>query len=95
MPHAAGKKVAAKHGSVIDVAEGLVAVAVGMDCVTKVVLGLIKHAKGAPVDKSLKITEIPAGLQLKVRGPKNVQLLFIYTSDRASVAATITKQFGS
>lgn len=93
MPHAAGKKIAAKHGSVIEVAEDLVTAVVKLDSVTKVVLGLIKHVKGSPVTKSLKITEIPAGLQLKVRGPKSVQLLFIYTSDRTGVTAKVTKLF--
>lgn len=93
MPHAAGKKFAAKHGSVIEVAEDLVQAAVGLECVSKVVLGLIKQVKGAPVSKSLKITEVPAGLQLKVRGPKSIQLIFIYTNNRAQTIKTITAAF--
>lgn len=93
MPHFAGKKIANKHSSVIDVAIPLVEVASSLKIVSKIVLGVIKQIQGRPVDKSLKITEVPAGLRLRVRGSKTVQEIFIYTRDRPQTTAILTRTF--
>ena len=93
MPHAAGQKIAGSHASLIDTAVTVVEAANSLDCVSKIVLGVIQQIKSAPVDKSLKITEVPAGLKVRVRGPKTVQQLFIYTHDRAVTTAALDRAF--
>ena len=93
MSHAAGKKVASRHTTIIEAAEPVVKAANKLDCVTNIVLGVIQQGKGAAAKKSLKITDIPAGLQVKVRGPKTVQELFIYTSNRTLTSSTISEAF--
>jgi hypothetical protein len=91
--HAAGKKISGRHTTLIDVARPIVKTAEGLDCVTKIVLGLIQQAKGTAVSKSLKILNVQAGLRLKVRGSKTVQEIFIYTRDRHKTATEVTKAF--
>ena len=93
MPSINSKKISGAHTSRIKVAESIIESASKLDCVSKIVLGVIKRVKSPPVNKSLKILEIPAGIRLKVRGPKSVQELFIYTSDRLATTSAITQAF--
>lgn len=93
MPHLAGKKISGSHSSLIDAAVGVIDVAISLDCVSKVVLGLIKRVKGPATTKSIKIVNIPAGIKVRIRGPKSVQELFIYTSRRQRVTDIITAVF--
>lgn len=78
MPHVAGKKVAKKHSTIIETAEPLIKFAVKHPLVDKVVTGEIVAIRNGP--RRLKITIIPAGLQLMVRGVNSRQKLFIYTA---------------
>lgn len=91
MNHASGAKISGSHTTLIDAAVDLVEAANGLDCVTKIVLGIIKQVKGAAVERSLKITDIPSGLRVKVRGSKTVQEIFIYTKQQHLVSSTITE----
>lgn len=91
----AGKKISGRHSSLIDVAENIVKVAVSLDCVSKIVLGVIKQVKGPAVGKSIKISPVAAGLKLKVRGPKTVQELFIYTNKPLLTETIITDVFNT
>lgn len=93
MLHLIGKKISGSHTSKIEVAESVIESAGKLDCVSKIILGVIKHIKSPPVGKSIKINDIPAGIRVKVRGPKSVQELFIYTTDRPLTTATITRVF--
>ena len=93
MPRPISKKVSSSHTSTIDVAEDVVKSASKLDCVSKIVLGVIRPIKGPPASKSIKMTPIPAGIRVKVRGPKSVQELFIYTRDRLSAIKAITQAF--
>ncbi|MDO8649726.1 MAG: DUF2103 domain-containing protein [Candidatus Berkelbacteria bacterium] len=87
------KKISGAHTSRIKVAESIIESASKLDCVSKIVLGVIKQVKSPPVHKSMKVLEIPAGIRVKVRGPKSVQELFIYTNDRPLVTDTILRAF--
>lgn len=87
------KKISGTHTSRIDVAESVIESAAKLDCVSKIVLGIIKQVKSPPVYKSIKVVDIPAGIRVKVRGPKSVQELFIYTTDRPLTTITITRTF--
>lgn len=93
MLHLIGKKISGSHTSKIEVAESVIESAGKLDCVSKIILGIIKHVKSPPAGKSIKISGIPAGIRVKVRGPKSVQELFIYTSDRLFTTQVITKAF--
>ncbi len=93
MSNVASKKIAGTHTSRIDVAEGVIKSATKLDCVNKIVLGVIQLVKSPPVGKSIKISDVPAGIRVKVRGPKSVQELFIYTSDRLATTSAITQAF--
>ncbi|MDP3993066.1 MAG: DUF2103 domain-containing protein [bacterium] len=95
MSQLVGKKISGSHTSRIDVAESVIEAASSLDCVSKIILGVIKRVKSPAVGKSLKISDVPAGIRVKVRGPKSVQELFIYTSDRPLTTATITELFNS
>lgn len=93
MSHLNVKKISGAHTSRIEVAESIVESASKLECVTKIVLGIIKQVKSPPVYKNIKIAEIPAGIRIKVRGPKSVQELFIYTNDRPVASEVILKAF--
>ena len=93
MAHLDSKKISGAHTSKIDVAESVIESASNLDCVSKIVLGVIKRVKSPAISKSLKINEIPAGIQVKVRGPKSVQELFIYTDDRPQTVQAIRGAF--
>ena len=95
MPHPTSKKISGTHTSRIDVAESVIVSASKLDCVSKIVLGVIKRVKSPAVGKSIKVSDIPAGLQVKVRGPKSVQELFIYTDNRPLTTQAIRQAFDS
>ncbi|MCR4277740.1 MAG: DUF2103 domain-containing protein [Candidatus Berkelbacteria bacterium] len=89
------KKISGAHTSRIEVAKSIIEAASKLGCVNKIVLGVIKQVKSPPVYKSIKVAEVPAGIRVRVRGPKSVQELFIYTSDRPVATATIAEVFNS
>ena len=93
MTRLTGKKISGAHTSRIDAAESVIKSADKLNCVSKIVLGVIKRVNSPAVGKSVKITDIPAGIRVKVRGPKSVQELFVYTSDRQLTITAITKAF--
>ncbi len=93
MLNAVSRKISGSHTSKIEVAESVIESAGKLECVSKIILGVIKHVKSPPVGKSIKVSDIPAGIRVKVRGPKSVQELFIYTTDRPLTTATITRVF--
>mgnify|MGYP001579567027 FL=1 len=93
MPSMNSKKISGAHTSRIKVAECIIESASKLDCVSKIVLGVIKQVKSPSVYKNIKIAEIPAGIRIKVRGPKSVQELFIYTNDRPAATDVILKAF--
>ena len=93
MPHAQGKKMGRRHTTLIDAAESVVKAARQLDCVTRVTLGMIRQTKGNTVEQKLKITDIPAGLRVTVKGSKTVQELIVYTDDRTTAAKAMTRAF--
>ena len=93
MAHLDSKKISGAHTSRIDVAESVIASASKLECVSKIVLGVIKRVKSPAVGKSIKVNDIPAGIQVKVRGPKSIQELFIYTDDRPLTTQEIRQAF--
>lgn len=93
MPHLQGKKISGSHSTVIQAAVSIVETARSLDDVTKVILGIIKPVRSTAVPKSLKITDVDAGLRLKVRGPNSVQELFVYTSNPRATEEAIRTVF--
>jgi hypothetical protein len=77
MPHLAGKKVAKSHSTIIGEAKSLLKSALKSGLVDKVVTGEIKVIGSGPL--RLKITPVPAGLKLMVRGRGARQQIFLYT----------------
>ncbi|MEK7460785.1 MAG: DUF2103 domain-containing protein [Patescibacteria group bacterium] len=86
MPHLAGKKYSGRHTTVIDAAVAPLKAVEQLECVTKIVLGLVQQIKGNPVAKTLKIDHVAAGLKVKIRGSKTIQEVYVYTSDRETTA---------
>lgn len=95
MPSLDYKKITRAHTSLISVAESIVKSASRLQCVNKIVLGVIKSIKSPPASKSIKISEIPVGVKVRARGPKSVQELYIYTNDRKLTIETIVRAFES
>jgi len=79
MPHLAGKKISAKHTTVITEAELLLSYLRRQKEVKKIVIGEIKSIKNGP--RRLKITNIDNGLKLMIRGVSARQLVFVYNND--------------
>ncbi len=84
MPHLAGKKVAKSHSTIIIEAEVLIKKALKTNFVEKVVIGEIKVINTGKV--RLKITKVPAGLKLVVRGKGARQEIFLYTKNPNELA---------
>jgi hypothetical protein len=78
-----GPKFNGKHTTLIAAAETVVKVLRADSRVTKIVIGIIKTKRGGSYN--LKATEILAGLRIVVSTPTNIQELFAYTNDQASV----------
>jgi hypothetical protein len=78
-----GSKFNGKHTTLIAAAERVVAQLRDDDRVTKIVIGIIKSRKGGA--STLKVTEIDAGLKLTVTSSANVQELYAYTREPATV----------
>ena len=93
MSNLVGRKISSSHTSNIEVAESVIRSVGKLECVSKIVLGIIKSIKSPPVGKSIKVSDVPAGIRVKVRGPKSVQELFIYTSDRAKTTDAVIHAF--
>lgn len=93
MSHVAGPKISGRHTTLIDAALDVVEAVNSLDCVTKIVLGIIEQAYGLPVEKRIMIVIIPAGIQVKIRGPKTIQALFIYTNDRLRTCKSVIAAF--
>ncbi len=91
--HLAGGKFTSSHTTVIDVARKALEAVAQLDCVNKIALAIIKSTRGGSVAKAVKITEISTGLQVSFRGPRNIQEVFVYTSDPEATAARLKEVF--
>lgn len=87
MPHLAGKKIAKSHSTIINEAKIVLQSIQSSHLVNKIVTGDIKVIKTGP--QRIKITLIPAGLQLMIRGRNARQKIFIYTSNPEAVKIII------
>lgn len=83
MPHLAGKKIAKSHSTITQSAKEVIKLIQSNPLITKIVTGEIKVIKSGP--DRIKITHIPAGLQLMIRGHNSRQKIFLYTSDPKSI----------
>ena len=87
-----GGKVTASHQTVTDAAAEVLKAAQGMDEVTKVSLGIIKHIGGGG-RRSIKFLPIAAGIKAAIRGSGSVQVLYIYTESPKKVEDRLLKIF--
>jgi hypothetical protein len=79
--HLQGGKFTASHTTVIEAAREPALAAAGLDCVTKISLGLIKRVPNG--DESIKFTEEgETCLLVKVRGRASLQEIRVYTTDK-------------
>ena len=83
MPHLAGKKIAKSHSTITESAGEIIKLIQSHPLVTKIVTGEIKVIKAGPT--RIKITRIPAGLQLMIRGHNSRQKIFLYTGDPKTI----------
>ena len=80
-----GGKYTATHSSVIEAAYAPTRAAAALSCVSKISLGMITPlGNGRPAIKFLD--EGPGCLLAKVRGPRSLQEIRIYTSDKDKVS---------
>lgn len=91
MPKRSGGKFADSHTTVIDAAVPLVDLASNLESVSKIVLGLISQAGRGSGARSVKVSDEPAGLFLKVRGNSSVQEIRIYTGDKEKLRSALRK----
>ncbi len=83
MPHLAGKKIAKSHSTIINEVKIILKHLQSNLLVTKIVTGEIKVIKAGP--NRIKITPIPAGLELMIRGRSARQKIFIYTKEPKTI----------
>lgn len=90
--HLSGGKFTASHTTVIEAAVAPAQAAAGLDCVSKISLGLIKTLRSGP--PAIKFTEEGPGCVLaKVRGARSLQEIRVYTSDQQAVKAAMQAVF--
>ena len=90
--HLSGGKFTASHTTVIEAADAPARAAAGLECVSKISLGLIKTLRnGPPAIKFLD--EGPGCLLAKVRGIRSIQEVRVYTSDKESTKAAMAAAF--
>jgi hypothetical protein len=76
-----GKKFSKEHTTATDAAVPIVKLAEKLPEVDKIVLGPITQCSSGRGAKALKIKEIPAGLEISVRGGSTAQKLWLYCRD--------------
>ncbi|HBL51969.1 MAG: hypothetical protein A3D24_03340 [Candidatus Blackburnbacteria bacterium RIFCSPHIGHO2_02_FULL_39_13] len=92
MKHISGGKVNRSHTTVIDAAEKFVKAAQKLPEVNKISLGPIKM--GLPAgDYNVKFIPIVGGVQAKVRGPRSIQVVFLYTKNPDMVERALASVF--
>ena len=89
--HRAGGKFTGSHTTVIDKAIDLVDAANKLPCVSKIVLGLIEAVRSKK--PRLKFNETSTGWEVLVYSQITLQTIYVYTSDRKAVRATIRRAF--
>lgn len=75
--HFAGKKYSGSHTTAIEAAHKILRAAEANPLISKIALGIITSVGNGNLD--LRLHVIPAGLKLKVRGPRYIQEIYIYT----------------
>ncbi len=76
-----GNKVRGKHSTMTPCAQEVILFSKRLAAVSKIVPGQITPIKNGI--RRLKFSPIPGGHKIAVRGPTNMQELFIYTNDPA------------
>jgi hypothetical protein len=90
--HLTGGKFTASHTTVIEAAVAPARAAAGLDCVTKISLGLIQTLRnGPPTIKFLH--EGPGCLLVKVRGTRSIQEVRVYTRDQENTQVVMEAAF--
>lgn len=90
--HLSGGKYTSSHTTVIETAELPARAAAGLDCVSKVSLGLIKTLRNGP--PAIKfVDEGPGCLLVKVRGVSSLQEVRVYSKDKDAVRAAMSAAF--
>ncbi len=92
--HLEGGKFGGTHTTVIPAAQGPASAASKLDCVSKVSLGLIKHAPGGKEHRISFREEGPTCILARVRGPAFVQEVRVYLTSpnyRHRVEKTMTE----
>ena len=85
-----GGKFTASHTSIINAAKKPVAAAAALDCVKKISLGIIKPIGNGLT--SLKfLDDSPGCLLVKIRGPRSIQEIRFYTTNKELVQEVLEK----
>lgn len=89
----AGGKFNGNHTTAIEAAVPVIKAANKHTEVSKIVLGPIDQTRQGSGAKRMKIADIPAGLELTIRGGSRVQTIFIYTKKQHEVASVLHRAF--
>jgi len=84
-----GSKISCSHQTLIEAAKPIVREAKGIEVVTKVVIAEL--VKVGPGKHRIKISDVPAGLKVVIRGGILQQVLYLYTTERRTVQARIER----
>lgn len=84
-----GPKISDSHQTVIEPAKPIIRAAKKLDEVAKIVIAEL--VKVGPGKQRIKLTEVPAGLKVTVRGGILQQVLYLYTNDRETVRQEVNR----
>lgn len=83
--------ITSSHSTITKTAEEVIKIVANIPSVTKISSGIIKKVGGGR--RSIKITPVPAGLKVAVRGSGAVQELVIFTKEQEVVEKEILCYF--
>lgn len=86
-------KVSRSHSTQTETSKKVIDILEKSGVVKKISRGVIKNTKSKTGQKSIKITEIKAGLKLSIRGNGAVQDLYAYTTEKDSIKIKLQKLF--
>jgi len=89
----AGAKFNGRHTTAIEAAEDVIKTANKHKEATKIILGPIEQTRQGSGARRMKVKDVPAGLELTIRGGSRVQTIYVYTQNQHGVASALDEAF--
>ncbi len=88
-------KITASHSTLTETAKEIVRVALSLEKVSKISIGIIKRTRTGGGRKDIKFLKVTGGIKAKIRGSGSVQEVIFYTSSPKEVANILSKEIFS